>query len=482
MKLNLPRIFGEAAFRTGAAVFPEIDEQVLAREMGLEALGKSRGDQGLPRADASGLDATEQAVIDRIGTLRRAGLQSYEEHRDVYRRRVSEAPAAMMAVEGASERAQGDFEKVVKEMRGQMARPVAEMEDWSKEIRAFKQEHGLRRPAYEAPHPAMIGVVLLVCVLIETVLNGYLFAQKNELGLLGGAFVAALVAIVNVAVASFLGIFARIVTHRALIIQLAGLSLIALFAAWSFGFNLVVAHFRDAVARLDGWSAAAEAALIRLEDAPIGLASVESWLTLVWGGVVGFLAFYKFFRWGEPYPGYAKRARAQADAIDYYADQHAYALDVLAAKRDDLVDDLIEHGQSVRRAIADAAAALQGQSTMRAHLEIFLQGCDDKATLLLKLYRDANISARSDAPPDHFAQPYRFPAFSSDPLSRKELAETERRLQRLDEVLEGSMGSIHSAFMRLKEEYPDVDEVMRREGAETVGARVPLDFRPRQVA
>ena len=110
-----------------------------------------------------------------------------------------------MEIKTVAGRSRGDFGAEVKGVKARLTAPVDDLRRWHAALEDFREKHGLRRPAYPDGSTLSTAVILIACVLVETLLNGYLFAQKNELGLLGGAMIAGLVSIVNVGISSVAG-------------------------------------------------------------------------------------------------------------------------------------------------------------------------------------------------------------------------------------------------------------------------------------
>ncbi|HRK67042.1 MAG TPA: hypothetical protein PKY73_05770, partial [Hyphomonas sp.] len=78
---RLRSVFRADDFVPTSAVFPSIDSEKIAKEMKLEELGKARGKENQPSADAKEFDHVETGVIERIEELRRRGLENFETNR-----------------------------------------------------------------------------------------------------------------------------------------------------------------------------------------------------------------------------------------------------------------------------------------------------------------------------------------------------------------------------------------------------------------
>jgi hypothetical protein len=71
------------------AVFPPIDTEQLASDLALVREGAARGSRNQPRTDEDGLDAIESRIIERVGDLRRKGVDNYATNVRVYDARLA---------------------------------------------------------------------------------------------------------------------------------------------------------------------------------------------------------------------------------------------------------------------------------------------------------------------------------------------------------------------------------------------------------
>ena len=457
---RLKEILRTDDFIPTSAVFPDIDTDRISRELKLKDLGAERGKKNLPHEDEETLDSVEMSIVSRIEESRRKGLQNYETNREAYARRLSGASSAHLEVKRIAGAARGDFQSEVKGYRGQMAGPVDNLRRWQTALMEFQKKHGLTRPAFQDASFLKTAAIIFFCILIETALNGYLFAQKNDLGLLGGFMVALLVSIVNVGVSALSGYFAHLMNHRNLLIKAAGLVIILAWIAGAFTLNLGVAHFRDAVETIDGWSLAAQTSAQTLMTTPFDLKSIESWLLMFWGCLIALGTFLKFVYYGEPYPGYGRITERREEALQYYADLLEHALDSLKESRDTAAEDLQDANETVRSQITDAVDALYGQRMMAAHLGTFLQQCDLQTTALLKTYRDENRAARDTDAPRHFDDNFIFAPFKPADIDVHHRAYAEKEVAKISEIIDKAIDDIHSVYEQIIDDYPNPDKLI----------------------
>lgn len=440
-------------------MFPDIDTEMIAARLKLVEAGTVAGKANRPAQEDSSFDSTEMQVVEAVEELRRRGLQNFDDHLRVYRERLSRAAEARKEVEIVAGTARGDFVAEVDVWKARFATPAENLHEtfvWRNE---FRRRHKLMRPSDEFggwPKTLAIGMILL---LIETSLNGYLFAQNNALGLLGGILAALLVSISNVGVSGLFGFFSKLTHHRNLFWKLVGLILIAIWVCYVVGFNLAVAHFRDAVEATGDWKASAGRAVPDLLAQPLGLASIESWLLCLIGAMMSFLAFLKGFHTDDPYPGYGKVSRAVTNARDDYSAHLESAISELEAKRDSAIDELRDAHEEVRNGIGEAVDALFGQSSLRAQLGSFLEQCDVKVARLLAIYRDANKGARTTPPPMTFGRDYKFEPFTAPKEDTPRKTSAEKEATKVADLVDETIREIFSAFEASVRTYREIDDI-----------------------
>lgn len=198
---GLREFFRSDAFVPVTTVFPPIDTAQLAAELSLVPEGRTRGSRNQPGADEAELDAIEARIVERVGDLRRKGLDTYGENLRVYDTRLARAVDAREAVEMAASRARSDFQAAVAVWQARMATPSANIELAKNAFFRFRDEHGIAPVARRADLASWFFVTLLV-VAVESALNALLFARVMSQGFVGGMAIAAAISASNVAIAA----------------------------------------------------------------------------------------------------------------------------------------------------------------------------------------------------------------------------------------------------------------------------------------
>ncbi|WP_115981945.1 hypothetical protein [Rhodosalinus sediminis] len=459
-------LFRSDEFKPSAAVFPDIDRERIAKELDLRGCGQERGREGQPSSDAKVLDMVEMSAVSRVEELRRRGLETFESHRKAYSERLARATAARMAVEQGTRDAVSKFRQTVIEYQAMMVTPQEELREAFNWREQFRRKHRLgSRPARPALGWGAIIGIGLVMIVIESVLNSYLFSQSNPLGLVGGLIAAILVSAANVSISTGFGMAGKTVNSRRFFWKLAGLLLCLGFVGFVGIYNLAVAHFRDAVESMNDWREASAIALQTLVEDPIGLANLESWLLLVVGCFISIVAFVKGFLASDPYPGYSGVSQAVTDARANYIQHLQESNETLEQQRDDAVGELLETSEEIQRQINDSVDALFGQSHLVSSASAFFEQCDIAVNYLLSVYRDSNKSARETDPPEHFAETFEFERIELKPVDVERRDDAEREVNEINSLISKATREIYAAYDEAVDAHRNIDELQGTEYA-----------------
>ena len=401
-------------------------------------------------------------AIGRVEELRRRGLENFETNRRVYSERLNLAVSARMQVETDANDARSRFTEEVTKWKALMVRPRERVQETFRWRERFRELNGLERPAKEPPNWAMIIALMFIAIVFESIGNAYLFSQKNTLGILGGLIAAILVSIGNVSVSFLFGLASRYINLkglRNLLGKLAGLLFIVSWMLFAVGYNLSVAHFRDAVERIGEWAEAGPVAIQTLIANPISLSNMESYLLLILGLVISVIAFWKGYNSHDPYPGYSKVAKDVNDARDDYIAHLEESIDALANHRDDAVETLRDANDEVHRNIRDSIDALFGQKALQSNLGPFLEQCNIAANYLLAVYRDANKASRKEKAPSYFQTAFSFEKFDAPEADTARREEAEAQIKEVSEMVNSAIKGIFDVFHDAVRAHYEIDEL-----------------------
>jgi hypothetical protein len=398
---------GRVRYMPMAIPFPNIDVLRLRRDLDLDAEGAKMGALNLPTAGNTELDDVEQRIVTMIESARGITYHTYLGEMRTYADRLRSLQIQVLLQQAA---ATGEETRTALDdslIRGSdrlfgLQRRLAEL---NREMEGFRSENGLLNRAVKMPDSRVFhwGVIALLLV-IEASLNGNFLAHGLELGPLEGVVEALLIALLNVGSGLATGWFIlRQLNHRTIARRILSILGLFLYACFAIGFNLLVAHYRDALGGPtpeDAGSLALRAFLAK----PPHVADINSCLLLAMGIGFSLIALADGYLMDDPYPGYGRLARYSQTAQEDFREAKEEETRTLSELKDGMLRRLDQAASTIERRRADHHAVLQRRDGFRQQFTQHLDHLEQAANQLLSWYRHANLQARSAPAPEHFSQ------------------------------------------------------------------------------
>ena len=340
--------------------------------------------------DSALTDASREAVQAR---------QKYAQHQFVIEQLVSDT-GALSAVEAelANER-----QTLVRATEARMRT--------EQDLNYFRAENNINE---EANYPESlifhIGVILIIAV-FEMLINTFFF--ENEQGLIGGFFVAAGLAIVNLGGAFCLGIIFRYKNLKSIdkkifawpaLIVFVIMTIFAnsLFAAFRSEYQLVIdptEAFQVREAFLRAWPEAT--AIFRLD---MEIKDQMSFVLLILGVILSLIAFWKGYTTDDKYPGHGQKDRKYRKLLS-----EELRMQELARQK---VKELLHQQKArVHAAIQEPATQIGMISKRSADLQHSRTLFENQAgaiqrefAMVVDAYRHANVAVRVTPAPEYFKE------------------------------------------------------------------------------
>jgi hypothetical protein len=277
------------------------------------------------------------------------------------------------------------------------------------EWRALRAAHGITEQATYPPSFVWHLAIILLLALAETTINAFFY--ENEQGLLGGFSVALGVAAINMTGALILGYWFRYKNLRSLDGRVIGWSSMTAFVLLSLYCNALFASFRSAYQLLRDPSnprqlqhafaeAAAQAKQVFLFNMQI--ADLLSFILFGLGLLLSLFAFYKGYTLDDQFPGHGRSDRAMKEALAAEASRQEVIrqkLKELIQRRRSEVQAVIHEPTQLIGQVASGTASLQHAKSLFATQT---QAIQRDFALVLRSYRDANVSIRAGDPPAYY--------------------------------------------------------------------------------
>lgn len=395
---SIKSLMSEDGFTPSASTFPEVDVDSIERSLTIRAQGKERGAANEPSPDQEMPDAVELEIVERMRFLKNQGTEFYENMLTAYKARVNRAESISQEIKTGALAARGDFLSSATNNRAYMAHSLMGVVDALKYLKTFREEHELNRPYHEEARGALYTLVIVVVVMlfIEVAINAFFFAETSPQGFLGGAFFALIFALANVVVSGFVGWFVRFKNHKKSLLRVLGYAVVLLFLITTFSLNVGIGLYRDALEVKGDVTLASLEWFSRIQSHDFMLQSIKSVILALMGIMVSLITAAKTYGSFDAYPGYGAVARRLENALHSYSENLQETIQDLENKRDNFIEEFKASCSASDRFLSEAADALSGQATLTNKLNAFYEEVSGKTSLLVQMYRDANLRSRTD--------------------------------------------------------------------------------------
>lgn len=443
--------------------FPAIDTDGMVRRMRLRELGRERGQKNLPSSDNDVLDSVEQSIINEIENEGKTQFSSYLDHQKTYAERAGDASIHSLIVSMATVAGDAitDFERKTHIGTSNLYALKRDLIESERTLNNFKKQHGLERPARDLDNKSIKVGLLILILALEAVLNGFFLSQGSDLGLIGGMMQALLIAAINVFVGVVVGrLMLPWIFHRNYTARVVATLGVGVYLAANAGFNLAVAHYRNAMASdpLEASTLAYRSLLAH----PLGIYDLQSWALFIVGFAFSLIAAYDALRMDDPYPGYGMQTRQNRETIEEYnalKDELLAELHLIKKTAEEKMDDLARNIQTRQ---SEYSFILKKSHALREAMIQHYVHLESAVNTLLSYYRDENRSHRNSPAPARFNTRHTLqrPIFGIPGLTDPNTEEPEEALRRALEELPKHRESLHNGFRKAYAEYKRIDDLV----------------------
>ena len=426
--------------------FPDINVSAIARKLRLAKRGKTDGSQNVPDQKQTVLTHAEREAIQEVDKWRKDAVNNFDLEMSAYRSRIADAHTDSSEIKLQIANAVAALQSVENKESNHLENARVRVKGMQDKLKAFQKKHNIDGPPRRS-HPIWFTIPAFAIVfLIETILNGYFFAQRHELGQIGGVSQAIVISMINIALGVLTGILVRYVNLNVKFHKVLGIISVIVGFCSAVAFNLMTAHFRDALESND-WNSSLTLAISKLTEDPIGLASMASVTLFILGFLVAFLSFLKGMIQIDPIPGYNKLW----DEVEWSREDYAHQFEIASSN----IDAEFQTQKSLLRSeverrrynLRSAIDAIGSQSSTRGNFQTFLDFTENAANQLLRIYREANTAARSKPAPNYFDKDY---AYDRDELAITDMPDlntgsVEEEIRRMEELMNMGVKRLASA-------------------------------------
>lgn len=388
--------------------FQRVDLDAVAEVLNISTDAVNNGSQEIPPAGATQLDGPQLEIRSAIQGMIRQLLAGYKRRLDGLTNEIRSynIQPTIERIYTAPDRLDQSLTDLEDELGPAVEAAQRETETTDAELKIFQSKYGITRgPDYPNSYWLQWGILLGAGVL-EALMNAYFFHQGLEQGIVAGALVALVLAMVDMMVVFVLG---RIVVWMPCgtspLYRLTGATALVGFLGWASLYNLLATHVRENLQSNLEMRVALERALDSFLANPIHIEQADSIFLLVSGIAFSVAGLYSGISWDDWIPGYGKKHRkALVDREEVKYQEDSYREHAIALR-----NDTIEEMNDLMLKCSDNVVVLENLiQTKETLLEVVRQCIShhrESCEALIQRYRDHNQRARSTPPPDYFDDP-----------------------------------------------------------------------------
>ncbi len=439
-----------------------IDAAELVKELRIKEEAEALAKAGKPSPDQKQLSATENHAIQRInqirtdyidwGTMRQAVLNNTLTQHDVTK--------SLNRALGAVDEFNSQASRLLTEHDALMSNLASTAQNKQNELLKFREQHNLSRMAhYPSSTGKIFGYVLaFFLIIIEALLNSYLFSEGLDSGLIGGFIYALLSAGINIFVAFILGMYLiRFIFQKKFMYKFIGILSVFFALFMILTISLSIAHLRDALSLSQ--AEPAKLVLNTLITTPFNLNDIFSWLLLAISIVFALGALFDGLKMDDNYPGYGSSSRNANEAKEEYEEE----LSNLRALLEEIKDEILEEVDNVitqsQTNISIFERTIDDKKSSKIKLDQALNNAHDTLQVLISTFRDVNRQHRGQlAVPTYFKKTPEldrldiklFTANEDNNLLLKQKEQLQNLLEKLQEIRLEIQNSFNEKFDRYK--------------------------------
>ncbi|WP_458527254.1 hypothetical protein [Onishia taeanensis] len=448
-------------FDTSVHRFPDIKMEKIANSLQLFERGKEDGELDFPTPDSTSMSASERNAIEEVRKLRSSALNNFESELESYNARIASVKDEGEHISLIVGKSVNEIDSISKVWKNRLENPRNRVHAYQEKLREFQKNNGIEGPPREKGNFILTIALIFMLALIETIMNGYFFAEENPMGYFGGMLLATIISFLNVSSSAIFGHFSRAINKKRRAAKIWGWILVATFIVLALTLNFSIAHLRDAL-EIERWDIALIEAIVTFKATPFELRSISSWLVFGFGAIVSFTSFWKAFSFSDPYPGYSRLWEETENAIEEYAYEYDEAHDELNAHFEEASKDLRNEVSRRRDNMKSAEDALAARASLLRSFNVFLDNCNEGVNKLLRVYRDANIKSRTKPAPDYFNSTYEFEDYDLPELRSLDIKlpkSSEEEIERVEKSVKRGVEELLRARKKALSAFPTVSQI-----------------------
>lgn len=390
----------------------QISVQRVARRLGLERRGRENGENELPKTDSSVPDAPQEEIIQQLHSITSKEHAACEdrlaEKSSILQLKQNRIDEKAEIAKKAGRNLELKFRELVEQRLPDIRDADEDLHHREREVRDFQVTHKVsRNPEIHENQSLLYGTAGLI-LLAEAVVNSYFFAKGSELGFLGGAVIAFILAAVDIAIVISLGRAIAWFASGQALWRIAASAALIVFIAWAVLYNIFTAHIREALLAVptapEGYDFQKAALQSFLEHPFANIHRADSYYLVILGMAFSVGGVFTGIEWTDKIPGFAKLGIKLRDAKEDFDEMHNGFLATLGEIEDEFQKKVEQAVREMNQLLNEMKRQINSKAVLIKNFPKFVAHYEKTHNALIRTYQDANVRARKTAPPAYFNQ------------------------------------------------------------------------------
>ena len=383
--------------------FEFLDRDTFIAGHDVEVLAKKQAKLNLPLKTAKGLDANELKFTQQLSQHAIAATMTLNDSLADIANSIAriDVEAEKSELDNAVNMIEADLKREYDSQSKELEQLKAAAELSQDDVDKFKKKNGLKQEAVYKDTYMMTWALILGALVIETALNSTLLAEASNYGLVGGASMAIIISLINIALGFVTGFAIFPYTNhinRAISI-LSYASLMVGFAV-VLTFNLLIGHYREVLIQNPDNSGVL--AMTHFSEGIFNLTEIESIFLVFIGLIVSGISYWKGMTQNDRFPGYTSVSKQRDSMRDDLYEAKEAALNELNLINDQFAQWLLQLHKKVSHDFSRCKNLYSTFEQQQKLYEAYIGDLSHTGQIALSLYRQVNQSQREDDAPAYF--------------------------------------------------------------------------------
>lgn len=387
--------------------FKSLNVKAIADELDVSEMAKRAAMEELPEAhnDSNAFDDNEQLITNYFqDKVKETGQMVYDKMAafETILKKTIPTISSIKGLEIINQKNEISHNNDSLQLNHEMEMQKKLVDDRSKDLFNFKEEHKLIRHEKSSKHPFLNWSIVVAIVLFESMLNSSFFATGSDMGLLGGIIQAIVITLINAFLAYTVILIVRrsFIIHNPPILKLGYRALVAGIVLFTLHFHFFVGHYRDAL-KIDSENAY-YISIQNYADNLYSLIDFDSYILVILGSILFVIMLLDMYKINDPYPGYGEVSKEYKNELDIFEDMKLELLDGQVGKNKNMEEEIVLVTLKANQVFAETEEVLVLKERLEHKYISHLKHIENTFNIIIGRYRSINTEMRTTPKPPYF--------------------------------------------------------------------------------